>query len=313
MILPFRKTLMAAVVALALPGAALAQQQSQQPQQQNTQAAQPQNTQGAQQQQRDLSQVRASDLEDMKVVDAQGRDIGEISEVVVDLQSGRIHAAVIEFGGVLGIGDKQFAFAPDEIKPGRERDQLVLNVDKEQLENREGFSKDQWPAMGDDYWGRVGGKASAGAGKPQEGKPANLMRASELSGKDVHDNAGRDVGEIRDVVLDLRQGEVRTVEVDVDGGGRANLEPKSLTRGTGDRLVADMSADELRSQAEKSDRQAQQRDDNASAGGSRPRGNGDVGVLGPERPGEDPVGGAHTGARGTDARGQPIGPDSQRR
>lgn len=274
---PFRRNLIAAVVALALPGAVLAQPQGQQ---------QPQKQARQQHPQANVGQIRASDLKDMKVVDARGKEIGEISEVVVDLQAGRLHAAVLEFGGVLGMGEKHYAFSPRELQPGKDRNQLVLDIDKQKLENREGFAKSQWPAMGDDYWGRVGGQASTGTSQKQSrgGQQKHLVRVSEIVGKDVHDRRGQNVGEVRDMVLDLRSGRVRSVVLDVEDGGRATVQPKSLSIGTDDKLVTSMSREKLRGAK-----------GSASAGGNRPRGNGDVGVLGPERAGQDPLGAARSG------------------
>ena len=296
---PFRRKLIAAFVALALPGAVLAQQQGQPQQGQKQQQAQKQQ-QG--QAQRSLSQVRATDLKNMKVVDPQGKEIGEISEVVVDLQSGRVHAAVLEFGGIMGVGEKQFAFSPKELQVGKSGNQLALDIDKQKLENRQGFAKNQWPAMGDDYWGRVGGQASTGAGRKQSQGGQNLMRVSEVIGKEVQDRQGQDVGEVRDMVLDLRGGQIRNVVLDVEDGGRATVQPKSLSMGTGDKLVTSMDREQLRKQAGKPG--------NASAGaGNRPRGNGDVGVFGPERAGQDPFGAAKSGTvqGGTTTQGDRIG------
>ncbi len=293
----FRTRLVTAAVALALPAAGFAQQQS--AQQERAQAQQGSNTQSA-----TLAQMRASDLKDMKVVDVQGKDIGEISEIVVDLPSGRIHAAVLEFGGMMGVGEKQYAFSPKELQPGKGRNQLALNIDKQKLENREGFAKDQWPAMGDDYWGRIGGQASAGtsrkSSKGGQHKPQNLTRASELIGKEVQDKQGEEVGEVHDMILDLRGGQIRNVVIDVQDGGRATVQPKSLSVGTDDKLVTSMSREQLRGRA-----------GGASTGQSRPRGNGDVGVFGPERAGKDPVGAANSGTvqGGTTTQGERI-PDT---
>jgi sporulation protein YlmC with PRC-barrel domain len=188
-----------------------------------------------------MAQMRASDLKEMKVVDAQGQEIGEIAEVVVDLQSGRMHAAVLEFGGVMGVGEKQFAFSPSELRLGEGSKQLVLNIDRQKLENREGFAKNQWPAMGDDYWGRVGAKQS----KDGQATQHDLMRVSEIVGKEVQDKQGQDVGEVRDLILDLRGGRISNVVLDVADGGRATVQPKSLTQGTDDKLVTSMSREQL--------------------------------------------------------------------
>jgi sporulation protein YlmC with PRC-barrel domain len=194
--------------------------------------------------------TRTSQLIGMEVTDRQGKDIGEIEDVVIDLQGGKVHAAVLSFGGFMGIGEKQFAFPVSELKPGKE-DKLTMDIDKQKLENREGFAQGQWPAMDDEYWGRVGGqgKAAAGGGA-QQAQKMTLVRASELKGKSVSDNSGKEVGEIEDVIVDLNQGQVKNIAIQVeDGGGQAMVKPDALAQGTGDKLLISMSADELKSQA----------------------------------------------------------------
>jgi sporulation protein YlmC with PRC-barrel domain len=229
---------------LAFAGAAIAQQQGMQ--QQGAQRSQPQQ-QGMQQQ----GQMPASELIGSKVMDLQGQELGEISDVVIDLRGARVHAAVLEFGGVLGMGEKHYAFPISQLKPGKQRDQFVLNIDKQKLQSAEGFAKGQWPGMDDEYWGRVGGRASAGQTKQQGSRPGmSLVRASELDGRNVQDKSGQNVGEIQGVIVDTRSGQVRNFIIDVDDAGQARVQAKALTRGTGDDLVlSGMTAQQLRSQA----------------------------------------------------------------
>jgi len=195
--------------------------------------------QGSMQQQ--AGAMSAQRLIGTDVVDAQGKDMGEIKELVLDLNNGRVHAAVVEFGGFLGIGDKQYAFPVSELKPAKERDKLTLNVNKDQLENERGFDKDKWPAMSDDYWGRMGGKAGTGATRAQ-GQKANLVRASKLIGEEVQNRDGQQVGEIRDIVLSADRGSIQHIVVDRNDGGDARIAPKQLSLGSGDKLVVDMPA-----------------------------------------------------------------------
>jgi len=175
------------------------------------------------------------------VVDAQGKDMGEIKEVVLDLQNARVHAAVVEFGGFLGIGDKQYAFPVSELKRAKDADKLTLNVSKENLEQQQGFDKDKWPPMNDEYWGRMGGKAAAGGTKAQGGK-MNLYRASELLDKNVENRNGEQVGEIRDIVLSPDRAKIESIVVSRDDGADTRIQPKQLSLGTGDKLVVDMPA-----------------------------------------------------------------------
>lgn len=210
-------------------------------------------------------EILASNLRGMQVVNAQGKDIGDISDLIIDLNSGKVHAAVLEFGGFLGIGEKNFAFPISELKPGKERNQVVMNIDKHALESRQGFAKNQWPGMDSDYWGRIGGKQAAAGGGGEKQK-MNLVRASELVGKDVQDKSGQNVGQVRDVVVGLEQGEVKNIVVAVRDGGQASVPGKAIkASGTDNRLVLDMNAEQLRAQAQ---RQQPRREGAAGTGGT---------------------------------------------
>jgi len=237
----FAKPLVLSFSLLAFAGAAQAQQ-TQQPQQQ-MQQSQAQAQQG---------QMRANELIGKKVTDSQGKELGEISELVLDLQAGKVHAAVLEFGGILGMGEKNYAFPISQLRQGKDRDQFTMDIDKQKLENAEGFAKGEWPEMDAEYWGRVGGQASAGETRPQGQAQAQkqsmvLVRASELEGKNVQDQSGQEVGEIRDVMVDLDSGELRNIVIDVKDAGQANVQANSLTKGTGDQYVLrNMTAEQLR-------------------------------------------------------------------
>ena len=313
---PLRSTVVAAAVALAYPATLLADEKQNQNRSGASGSSAAQERTQQQGSQRRMNPIQASDLKDMKVVDRQGKELGEISEIVVDLGSGRVHAAVVEFGGFLGMGEKQYAFPVSQLKAGQQRERLVLDVDRAKLKDAQGFDKRQWPAMGDEYWGRVGGGEPAAAGKQAKagkqasgGKPAaqqgamKLVRVSELVGTQVRDKNGEEAGEVQNVLLDLRAGRVAGIVLDVEGGGRARLQPNALSAGVGDELVTSMTREQLRSRAAQRDRRADDDAGRAATGASRiPPGNGDVGVLGPTRRGQDPVGAADTGTVSKPAR-----------
>lgn len=226
---------------------------------QSRQGQEPSASAGASGQSQQQGEMRTSELTGSKVMDKQGKELGEISDVVLDLQGGKVHAAVLEFGGILGMGEKHYAFPLSQLQPGKGSNQFTMDVDKQKLENAQGFAKGQWPEMDDEYWGRVGGQASAGAtqqpgqqqSQPQGAKQSMiLVRASELRGKSVSDKQGQDVGEIHDVVVDMKSGQLRNVLIDVSDAGQAQVPANSLTKGTGDQFVlSDMTAEQLRGQA----------------------------------------------------------------
>lgn len=212
--------------------------------------------------------MSAKELRGTDIVDAQGKKLGDIEEVVLDMDSGRVHAVVLGFGGFLGLGEKHFAFPVSDLQPAKDKDKLQLNVDKEKLKDREGFAKGKYPAMSDEYWARVGGdKASAGAGQP--GQKMNLVRASQVIGKDVQDQSGKDVGEVEDIMLSSDRTRIQNVVLDVEGAGQAMVEPKSLRMGKeGDKLAIDMSAEQLKSQAKPAERERRARTERVRPGGA---------------------------------------------
>jgi sporulation protein YlmC with PRC-barrel domain len=97
--------------------------------------------------------LSASSLKGDKVVNHQGEDLGEIQEIMIDLDRGRIAYAVLSFGGFLGMGDKLFAIPWQAFSVDTVQKRLVLNTKKELLEKATGFDKSNWPNMADPTWG----------------------------------------------------------------------------------------------------------------------------------------------------------------
>lgn len=260
------KPLLISFSLLAFTGAAYAQQQQKEQMSEKDRQAQ-QSASGASASAQSQGGMTIDQVKDMEIVDAQGKDLGQIEDVVIDLSSGKVHAAVLSFGGFMGVGEKHYAFQPTELKRGKQKNQLVLNVDKQKLENAEGFEKGQWPGMDDEYWRNVGGK-QAGAGAGGQSGQMNLIRASELEGKEVQDKSGNKVGEVQDVMIGLTEGQVRNIVVDVEGGGRATVPANSIkATGTEDRLVIDMDAQQLKQHAQRPGSQ-KQRGQSGAAGGT---------------------------------------------
>ena len=79
-------------------------------------------------------------------------DLGDIKEIMLDMNSGRIAYAVLSFGGFLGIANKLFAVPWSALKLDAANKRFLLNVDKERLKSAPGFDKDDWPDMADPMW-----------------------------------------------------------------------------------------------------------------------------------------------------------------
>lgn len=96
--------------------------------------------------------LAASSLEDEDVVNPQGEDLGEIKEIMIDIQSGRVAYAVLAFGGILGMGEKLFAIPWSALKLDADNKCFILDIDNERLKSAPGFDKDNWPSMADPEW-----------------------------------------------------------------------------------------------------------------------------------------------------------------
>ncbi|VXC68464.1 PRC-barrel [Massilia sp. 9I] len=86
------------------------------------------------------------------VVNAQEEDLGDIKEIMLDMQTGQVAYAVLAFGGFLGMGEKLFAVPWQALHLDTVNKRMVLNVDKERLKSAPGFDKDAWPDMSDTSW-----------------------------------------------------------------------------------------------------------------------------------------------------------------
>lgn len=86
------------------------------------------------------------------VVNPEGKDLGKIEEIMLDLDRGQVAYAVLSFGGLLGIGDKFFAIPWDALKLDAENHRFILDIQKETLKNAPGFDKDNWPETTSAEW-----------------------------------------------------------------------------------------------------------------------------------------------------------------
>lgn len=96
--------------------------------------------------------LSATTIVETGVVNPTGEDLGEIKDLVIDLEEGVISYAVLSFGGFMGMGNKWFAIPWQAFEPSASEKKFVLNVPEQALKDAEGFDKDHWPEM-DRNWG----------------------------------------------------------------------------------------------------------------------------------------------------------------
>ena len=167
-------------------------------------------------------EVRMSKLIGMNVVNPAGKKLGEVKDVVLDTNSGRVHYAVLSLGGLLGVGDKLFAMPLASVRPdGKGR--LVLDATKESLASAPSFESSRWPDWNSGAFPRAADQRDAtSAVASAEQREARFRRASDVLKAQVRDENAADIGNVADVVVDLSSGRVDYVVVRFDRAWNPN-------------------------------------------------------------------------------------------
>jgi sporulation protein YlmC with PRC-barrel domain len=131
------------------------------------------------------------------VVNAADQDLGDIKDIMLDMQTGQVAYAVLSFGGFLGMGDKLFAVPWQALHLDTVNKRFVLDIDKDRMQNAPGFDKDAWPDMADARWAQhihsFYGTDPTRAGAPTMG-PNVAMRGMVGGGAGAGSGVGAGMG-----------------------------------------------------------------------------------------------------------------------
>jgi sporulation protein YlmC with PRC-barrel domain len=147
--------------------------------------------------------------------------LGEFGNCLIDLPQGRIVAGLVSSGGLLGIGETVRAIPVTAFRYDETEKTLTLTADNRTFRQAPAFDASQMNNVAqlaaayrqfgqEPYW--LGGTRQAvretdqPAGHAQT--PSNVKKATQLIGMTVRDSSQQDLGEIRDLVLDLHSGHV---------------------------------------------------------------------------------------------------------
>jgi len=97
--------------------------------------------------------MAASTLDGTKVMSSDGEHIGKISDIMLDVRSGRIAYAVLAEGGFLGMGSKMHAIPWSALTLDTDEKCFVVDIAAHRIKDEQGFDKDHWPTMADARWG----------------------------------------------------------------------------------------------------------------------------------------------------------------
>lgn len=82
-----------------------------------------------------------------------GEELGTIEDIVVDIDTGQILYAIMDFGGFLGIGGKLFPVNWQALAPLPSEGVFLLDIAKNKLKNAPAYDKANLPDMGERQWG----------------------------------------------------------------------------------------------------------------------------------------------------------------
>jgi len=181
---------------------------------------------------------RASEIAGMDVRNPAGKEIGSVKDLVIDMKAGEVKYAALSYGGFLGLGDKLFAVPFDALthshNVGDDEHFMIFSADEATLKNAPGFDSDKWPNFADaqfsgginkhydKYRTRRAGEVRVETDnvkvKVDTNRDAKVVadtasnhyihRASSISGMEVRNAAGTDLGKVNDLVVDMKSGKV---------------------------------------------------------------------------------------------------------
>ncbi|WP_109481070.1 PRC-barrel domain-containing protein [Paraburkholderia sp. C35] len=96
--------------------------------------------------------MAAAPLDGTKVYSSDAEHVGKISDIMLDVRSGRIAYAVLSEGGFLGMGANLHAIPWSALTLDTDQKCFHVDITAQQLKDEPGFDKDHWPSMADARW-----------------------------------------------------------------------------------------------------------------------------------------------------------------
>jgi len=164
---------------------------------------------------------RVENVVGSKIRNPEGKDLGEVEVLVVDVNSGDIRYAVVSYGGFLDIGDKLFAVPMKAMSLNENEDGdafFVVDINQEKLENSKGFDDDNWPNFADqEFTSGVDQTYGIETSQPQaSAQKAALYKLSTFEGVNVRDKGNKELGEVEWILIDPQAAKVSHLGLDLE-------------------------------------------------------------------------------------------------
>jgi sporulation protein YlmC with PRC-barrel domain len=95
-----------------------------------------------------VSLISASKVQGTNVYNTDGDSLGEVYDVMIDKQSGKVAYAIMSFGGFLGVGEDYHPLPWNTLKYDTRQGGYVVGLTREQLESAPTYARTDTPAWG---------------------------------------------------------------------------------------------------------------------------------------------------------------------
>jgi len=98
--------------------------------------------------------IAASQVTGTNVYNRAGEKLGDVYDVMVDKQSGKVEYAIMSFGGFLGIGDTYHPLPWKALNYSPREGGFVVDIDKQRLEGAPSYEAGNTSVWDDPAYGR---------------------------------------------------------------------------------------------------------------------------------------------------------------
>ena len=99
--------------------------------------------------------ISSDKVEGTSVYNSAGDKLGSVDDLIIDKLSGRVHYAVLEFGGFLGIGTDRYPMPWNMLKYDTAKEGYVVPLDKAMLDDAPRYPDADVPVYDPAYGRRV--------------------------------------------------------------------------------------------------------------------------------------------------------------
>jgi hypothetical protein len=99
--------------------------------------------------------ISSEKVDGTAVFNREGERLGTIHHFMVGKRDGKVHCAVMSFGGILGMGESHYPLPWNALEYDTDRDGYVVDLDKDKLKSGPSYAPDTRPTYGPAYIGRV--------------------------------------------------------------------------------------------------------------------------------------------------------------